>query len=126
MTATMAIAVLVSVALLASLFWLIWRRGRPGAEEKYLARAPASSGNPVEESADTLEIERTPATPAAVQSRVNEEQSRNDLELPEKGRPPDAPAAAAAESQSTESHLFGKTDVAEDIAESQNEAHEEL
>jgi hypothetical protein len=126
MIPSMAIVVLISVALLASLFWLIWRRSGLRAEEKYLDRPPVAGESTVEKSTGTLEIERATARAAAGDPRGGEEESGKDLELPEKGRPSDAPAAAAAEPQNTESHLFGKTDSAEPVADSQTETHEEL
>src|SRR5580692_10557825 len=124
MISSMAIVVLISVALLASLFWLIWRRRKLRAEEKYLDRPPVAGESTVEKSTGTLEIERATARAAAGDPRGGEEESGKDLELPEKGRPSEA--AAAAEAQNTESHLFGKTDSAEPMADSQTETHEEL
>lgn len=126
MITSMAIVVLISVALLASLFWLIWRRRRLRAEENYLDRPPVAGGSTVEKSTGTLEIELATAGPAAGDPRGREEQSGKDLELPENGRPSEAPAAAAAEAQNPESYLFGKTDGAEPMADSQTETHEEL
>jgi hypothetical protein len=126
MISSMAIVVLISVALLASLFWLIWRRRRLRAEEKYWERSPVAGESTVAKSTGTLEIERATALAAAGDPRGGEEESGKDLELPEKGHPSQAPAAAAAEVQNTESHLFGKTDSAVPMADSQTETHEEL
>lgn len=120
----MTIVVLISVALLASLLWLIWRRRWLRAEDKYLDRPPVAGESTAEKSTSTLEIERATGRAAAGDPRGGEGESGKDLELAEKGSSSEAPAAA--EAQNTESHLFGKTDSAEAMADSQTETHEEL
>ena len=80
----------------------------------------------MEKSTGTLEIERATARPAAGEPLGGEEESGKDLRTcPETGVS-EASAAAAPESQSTESHLLDKTDGAEAITGSQAEAEEGL
>lgn len=109
MAASMAIIIFVVVVLLASLFWLISRRKAPHVDEEYSKRRPTASENPLDKSSGA-EIERTTAVSARGQSRSDEEESGEYLELPEKVSPSETPDSAAAEAQSTGSDLFGKTD----------------
>src|ERR1700722_6018710 len=118
------IIILLATVPLGFVLWLLWRRTRLPADEE---RRPAATGSSADKSTATVEIEHTHACPAEVQPRdEKEEESGRDIEGPEREEPTLPPAAAATQSESTESDGSGKREGAEPVADSETQEHEEL